>query len=275
MAGTATKTQPQNDGSHVHGLPDGEIRHDKLGVLQKRLGFLTTMRRLFVLGPRIFTVIIIIDYGQFTESRKGKHTYQFILDDEELRQKAAQWVRANSTVIGRPNMTGANFSAYVNTHLLPEAKLAPGCPSQIQPHTAMKWFHHIGFRPQSHKKSIYIDGHERYDMVEYRKLYLRKLEILSKMHLPPPACEDGMMTFQTGDPAAKHLVMIFHDKSSFHANEGQSFMWAVEGRVLIRPKSQGRGLMVGDFVTEFDGLLQLAIVNYTPSYVHAKCLFFL
>lgn len=34
------------------------------------------------------------NHGQFTESRQGKHTCQFILDDEELRQKAAQWVRA-------------------------------------------------------------------------------------------------------------------------------------------------------------------------------------
>ena len=33
-------------------------------------------------------------------------------------------------------------------------------------------------------------------------------------------------------------------------------MWAEEGRVPIGPKNQGRGLMVSDFVTEFDGLLQ-------------------
>lgn len=156
-------------------------------------------------------------------------------------------------------MTGAMFSTYMNTHLLPEAELAPGCPHQIQPSTAIKWLHHIGFHPQSHKKS---DSHERDDVVEYRKLYLRKLEILSKAHLPPPACEDGLMAFQTGDPStAKHLV-IFHDESSFHANEGESFMWAEERRVPIRPKSQGRGLMVSDFVTEFDDLLQLSMEEY-------------
>ena len=34
-------------------------------------------------------------------------------------------------------------------------------------------------------------------------------------------------------------------------------MWAKEGRVPIRPKSQERGLMVSDFVMEHDGLLQL------------------
>ena len=41
--------------------------------------------------------------------------------------------------------------------------------------------------------------------------------------------------------ASKHLVLIFHDESSFHANEGQYVMWDEEGRVPIRPKKQGKG----------------------------------
>ena len=76
--------------------------------------------------------------------------------------------------------------------------------------------------------------------------------------MPPPTCTDGLTAFETGNPAAKKgLVYIFHDESSFHANEGQSVMWAEEGRVPIRPKNQGRGLMVSDFVTEYNGLLEL------------------
>ena len=39
-------------------------------------------------------------------------------------------------------------------------------------------------------------------------------------------------------------------------------MWAEEGRVPIRPKSQGRGLMVSDFVTEYSGLLELSTEEY-------------
>ena len=73
-----------------------------------------------------------------------------------------------------------------------------------------------------------------------------------------------LVAVPTGNPAAsKHIVLIFHDESSFHANEGQSVMWAEEGRVPIRPKNQGRGLMVSDFVTEFDGLLQLSVDEYS------------
>ena len=104
---------------------------------------------------------------------------------------------------------------------------------------------------------MYIDGHKLEDVIEYRKLYLRKIEILSSKHLPPPTCSDGVTAFETGNPAAKKgLVFIFYDESSFHANEGQSVMWAEEGRVPIHPKNQGRGLMVSDFVTKYNGLLE-------------------
>ena len=37
------------------------------------------------------------------------------------------------------------------------------------------------------KKGIYIDGHERSDVVEYQKLFLQKMEILESTHLPSPS----------------------------------------------------------------------------------------
>ena len=66
---------------------------------------------------------------------------------------------------------------------------------QIKNRTAIKWLHELGFRSQSHKKGIYIDGHEHNNVVEYRSLYLRKLDILEKTHLPPPSCLGGTMQF--------------------------------------------------------------------------------
>ena len=90
-------------------------------------------------------------------------------------------------------------------------------------------------------------------------LGLRKLEIYQLTHLPPPPCSDGTISVQVGNPTtAKSLVLVYHDESTFHANEGQSVMWAEGGRVPIRPKSQGRGI----FVTEYHGLLHLSIEEY-------------
>ena len=61
-------------------------------------------------------------------------------------------------------------------------------PEQISTRTAIRWLHGLGFEPSPAHKGICLDGHKREDVVKYRKLYLRKLEILESTHShPPPA----------------------------------------------------------------------------------------
>ena len=52
-------------------------------------------------------------------------------------------------------------------------------------------------------------------------------------------------------------MLLFHDESTYHSNEDQGWMWAEKGNQPIRPKGLGRGIMVSDFVDEFNGLLSL------------------
>ena len=205
--------------------------------------------------------------GKFLDSKQGRHSRPYILDDENLKHAAATWVRSNASKKEEANMTAAKFCEWVNTELLPNSFVPPGCPSSIKPRTAVKWLHDLGFRPQPHKKGVYIDGHERSDVIDYRALFLKKLDILEQTHLPPPLCPDGLTRFTVGNPEfSRHLVLIYHDECIFHANEGESVLWAEEGKVPIRPKTQGRGLMVSDFVTEHDGLFALADEEYIKAH---------
>jgi len=116
--------------------------------------------------------------------------------------------------------------------------------------------HKLGFEKLNSKKGVYIDGHERSDVVEYRKLYLRKLEILSTSHVPPPLCSNEDPTFIMPSTSRK-LVLIFHDESTFHSNEDQGWMWGEKGKVVLKPNGQGRGIMVSDFIEEHFGNLAL------------------
>ena len=59
--------------------------------------------------------------------------------------------------------------------LLPNETLAPGFPRRVSVDTARKWMHELGFSVRSAKKSCFVYGHERDDVVEYRKTFLRKL----------------------------------------------------------------------------------------------------
>ena len=51
------------------------------------------------------------NHGSFSESRKGKHSRPFVLDDEDCRRQACEWIRQNASLKGKPNMTAAMFTS--------------------------------------------------------------------------------------------------------------------------------------------------------------------
>ena len=77
--------------------------------------------------------------------------------------------------------------------------------------------------------------------------------------MPTPICSTGQTEEILGsETAEKQLVLIYYDESSFHANEGQSWQWAEEDKLIICAKSQGQGLMVSNFINEHGGYLSLS-----------------
>ena len=85
---------------------------------------------------------------------------------------------------------------------------------------------------------MYFDGHERADVVEYRKPYLRKLKILESTHAPPPRCSDDLIRVrQEEDESKKQLVLLYHDESTFHSNDGQGWL-----RESSRSDQKGKGV---------------------------------
>lgn len=111
--------------------------------------------------------------GSFSASSKGKYKRYVAIDDEEYRDKALKWIRENASAKGKPNMTAATFCAWLVSDLLPLLRQHhPDAPAKVSVPNAIRWLHKLGFNPSSTKKGLYIDGHERKDVVDYRKLYL-------------------------------------------------------------------------------------------------------
>ena len=205
--------------------------------------------------------------GSFSESSKGKYRRYVVFDDEEYRDNALKWIRENASGKGKPNMTAATFHTWLNGNLLPLVRQHhPDAPAQVSIPTATRWLHKLGFNPTSTKKGVYIDGHERQDVVEYRKLYLRKLEVLEATHAPPPPVSDELQTSVSS--SRKRLVLIYHDESTFHSNDDQGWVWAEKWSQQIKPKGQGRGLMVSDFIEEHNGYLKLTDTEYEEARSH-------
>jgi len=51
---------------------------------------------------------LITNGGEFSEYQQGKYECYIIIDNEEYKEMALTWIRLNTSVKGRPNMTAAN-----------------------------------------------------------------------------------------------------------------------------------------------------------------------
>ena len=104
--------------------------------------------------------------------------------DEELTRLAKLYVHENAFVKGAPNMTSCSFCSWVNNELLANATLEPGAPWKISVEVARKWLHEMGFKVKRITKGIYIDGHEREDIVEDRREFLKTMTSLGSNNAP-------------------------------------------------------------------------------------------
>ena len=207
--------------------------------------------------------------GSFPGSLQGKYQRTGVLEqNEELNKHARKYVRENANVKGRPNMTTASFCQWVNNELLPNSVLEPGFPRKISVDTARRWLHHLDFQVLDRKKSVYIDGHEREDVVAYRKKFIRKMVSIGFIN------EDNAPTAEASQclpedlrcPSEEQLqktIVLFHDESIFSANEDQGTQWGEKDNFAIKPKSKGSGIMVSDFIDEFNGYLCLSDSEYS------------
>ena len=206
---------------------------------------------------------LIDNDGVLPESQEGRYQRTGVLwYNEELNKKAAEYVRENSAVKGRPNLTTVEFCKWVNECLLPNSTLEPGFPRKVGLETSRQWLHHLGFEVLTVRKGIFIDGHERQDVIEARKLFLRKLTKIGFLHFTNAPTEDAMKALPDVDGPTNErrskTVVFFHDESTFMSNEDQPTQWGMKGEKMMKPKSKGAGIMVSDFVDEHNGFLALS-----------------
>lgn len=65
--------------------------------------------------------------GEFPNTLQGKYQHDGVLwQNEDLNKAAVKYVRENSVVKGRPNLTATSFCQWINECLLPNQILEPG-----------------------------------------------------------------------------------------------------------------------------------------------------
>lgn len=130
----------------------------------------------------------------------------------------------------------------------------------ISKRTAARWLQKLDWRYQKTRNGMYIDGHEREDVVAYRRAFVERWKTYDmRFHkwdndgceLPRP---NG---FPLPDNGPFRLVLITHDESTFYQNDRRKIVWAEStSRPMPQPKGDGQSIMVSDFLTSEWGRLR-------------------
>ncbi|KAI0070203.1 hypothetical protein K474DRAFT_1609121 [Panus rudis PR-1116 ss-1] len=126
------------------------------------------------------------------------------------------------------------------------------CKPKISERTARNWLHKLKWRYGRTRNGMYVDGHEREDVVEYRKAFVERWkEYEKRFHMWD---NDGNpLPLPAGFPIHGghfRLILVTHDESTFYQNDQRKSRWSHEAATATpQPKGDGQSIMVSDFLT--------------------------
>jgi hypothetical protein len=169
------------------------------------------------------------------------------------------------------NVTSEGLAKYVNEEVLPGLCFVPS--PTISERTARRWMDEFGFEYSEVKKGMYMDGHERADVITYREEFLERMA----------GYEERMIIF-SGENMEEEIrsdvnqivILVTHDECIFSAYDGRRKLWMPKGEQPLRKKGQGRSIHVSDFLTDVGGRLALREEDKVYKFVsHSDLLFLL
>jgi hypothetical protein len=195
-----------------------------------------------------------IKTGELLAYRQGKHSkLTSLLNDEDFKEECQIWIRQQAPESRSPK----NLKMHIEEIIFP--KLTGYIKKDtISERTCRTYMHLWGYKYDEKKKGIYYDGHERPDVVMYRKEWLKRMFEYKKSMKD----FDGDMLDIVLEPqlksGEKELVQVTHDECHFYANDGQRRIWIRKDEDILRSKHIGRSIMVSAFLCQCHGLLQLS-----------------
>jgi hypothetical protein len=123
---------------------------------------------------------------------------------------------------------------------------------KISLRTAQRWLHRMGWR-YGKKNGMYIDGHEREDVVKYREEFIEWWKGYEKRMVTYD--NDGnVASVLEGFPVAPgqpfKLILVMHDESTYYEYDRRKSKWGHKAdKPVPERKGEGQSLMISDFLT--------------------------
>jgi hypothetical protein len=163
-------------------------------------------------------------------------------------------------------VTPAALQIYINSSLFPELEITPKTPLSIR--TARRWLIKLGWTHTIVKKGVYMDGHEREDVVHYRQEEFLPATLKFEKLMVHYVAPDLTRVEPKLKPGEQEIIPLFHDECCFHANDDPNCTWycllslahicnmltffnrlnTKEGQTVLRKKGRGRLIHVSDFL---------------------------
>jgi hypothetical protein len=146
-----------------------------------------------------------------------------LLKDERVQAAA----RAHLSTVPTGEVTPKEFCRALNEQILPSLGFA--LKDRLSERTARRWLVSLGWRHTRVKKGVYMDGHERPDVVEYRNNVFLPLmasfERRMAQWIQRPECTELVHVEPELGPDEKQIIAVFQDESCFHVNDHKQTMW--------------------------------------------------
>lgn len=187
------------------------------------------------------------------DHQQGKHVKtKSLIEEEDIQISCRTWLRSQK----HDFITALSFSKWIGENLHQE--LALPRPVEVSKRTATRWLHRLNLDYKNYGKGLYKDGHEKDSVVVYRNAFLDRMN----QRLPFMVTFEGedMMTEVHPDLTAgrKRIVMVTHDECCFSSHDGKRTMWMNHDGQPLRPKGDGRSIMVSEFLCECHGPMKLS-----------------
>ena len=123
-------------------------------------------------------------------------------------------------------------------------------------HTVWRWLYKLGYEYKDVRKDVFVDGHERSDVVEDRINFLKRIKELKSYMVEFD--ENGAMKPKVypSDCVVERenrqlIIVITHNKCTFFVNDGVCKAWTWKRDAFLWPKSWRQSIIALDFILPY------------------------
>ncbi|KIJ36225.1 hypothetical protein M422DRAFT_96515, partial [Sphaerobolus stellatus SS14] len=180
-----------------------------------------------------------------------------ILEDEDIQEKIQLKLMERSK---KGYIRAEDIVEIVQSSEIQDLLASKGTRTTISIWTARRWLKRLDWRYGKTKNGMYIDGHEREDVVEYRKGFLERWKEYEKRMIIYD--NHGNIISTPNGPAIPlqvrfKLILVTHDESTFYANDRRKTKWSHSSeKAAPERKGEGASIMISDFLTPEWGRLR-------------------